>query len=143
MNLLEAREIMGVDVRADGPDNDPDKPYGDVAYADPGYKDGKKRYPIDTKAHAKAAWSYINQTKNHEGYTSAQVDLIKGRIKAAAKKFGIEISDDANAEDIDWDAERSAGDGAGDGGTHPNADVMMQQIHDHAVSMGACCPEVL
>lgn len=74
---------------------DPKKPYGDVKYADPGYqKDGKKRYPIDTKDHVKAAWSYINQAKNAAQYTAAQVKSIKGRIKSAAKKLGIDISAD-------------------------------------------------
>ena len=74
--------------------DDPKKPYGDVVYADPGYKEGVKRYPLDTEAHCRAAWSYINMPKNQKGYTSEQVAAIKGRIKAAAKKFGIEISDD-------------------------------------------------
>jgi HK97 family phage prohead protease len=69
------------------------KPYGDVTYADPGYqKDKKKRYPIDTKEHVKAAWSYINQSDNASAYTSSQLAAIKGRIKSAAKKFGISIS---------------------------------------------------
>src|SRR5215831_8093109 len=41
-----------------------DKPYGDVKYADPGYQsDGKKRYPIDTEKHIRAAWNYINKPK--------------------------------------------------------------------------------
>src|SRR5262245_29927101 len=79
--------------------DDSKKPYGDVKYADSGYKDGVKRYPIDTEAHCRAAWSYINMPKNQQGYTSEQVAAIKGRIKAAAKKFGIEISDDNNRED--------------------------------------------
>src|SRR5262245_50312229 len=74
--------------------DDSKKPYGDVKYADPGYKDGVKRYPIDTEAHCRAAWSYINMPKNQAGYSSEQVAAIKGRIKAAAKRFGIEISDD-------------------------------------------------
>jgi HK97 family phage prohead protease len=73
---------------------DPKKPYGDVAYADPGYqKDGKKRYPIDTEEHAKAAWSYINQAKNAAGYTAEQLASIKSKIMAALKKFGVDISD--------------------------------------------------
>jgi hypothetical protein len=68
-------------------------PYGDVTYADPGYQsDKKKRYPIDTKAHTKAAWSYINKAGNEKPYTSAQLKRIKQRIKAAAKKFGIDIT---------------------------------------------------
>ena len=73
-------------------------PYGDVEYADPGYQsDKKKRYPIDTAAHTRAAWSYINQSDNAGAYSSEQLANIKGRIRAAAKKFGIEISDDRAA----------------------------------------------
>ena len=70
------------------------KPYGSVTYADPGYqKDKVKRYPIDTAAHVKAAWSYINMPKNASQYSGENLAAIKGRIRAAAKKFGIEISD--------------------------------------------------
>jgi len=73
---------------------DPKKPYGDVTYADPGYQDdGKKRYPLDTAEHVKAAWSYINMPKNQKAYTPEQVKAIKAKIRAAAKKFDIEIKD--------------------------------------------------
>lgn len=68
------------------------KPYGDVKYADPGYRDGVKRYPIDTKAHAKSAWSYINQAKNARQYSAAQLKRIKARIKAALKGFGVDVT---------------------------------------------------
>src|SRR5260221_5162542 len=66
------------------------KPYGDVAYADP--KNGK--YPIDTAAHAKAAWSYINMPKNAAMYPLNGVTLseVKARIMAACKKFGIDVA---------------------------------------------------
>jgi len=62
-------------------------------YADPGYQPDKaKRYALDTKDQAKAAWSYINVPKNAKAYTAAQLKRIKGRIKAALRKFGVEIS---------------------------------------------------
>jgi hypothetical protein len=64
--------------------------YGNVTYADP----TNKRYPIETKAHTKAAWSYINMPRNASKYKAEDLATIKGRIRAAAKKFGIEISDD-------------------------------------------------
>jgi len=70
------------------------QPYGDVAYADPGYRDSKKRYPIDTPEHIRAAWSYINQSDNASFYKPEQLKLIKARIMAAAKKHGVEISSD-------------------------------------------------
>ncbi|WP_134667849.1 DUF6582 domain-containing protein [Amycolatopsis sp. CFH S0078] len=69
------------------------KPYGDVKYADPGYqKDKQARYPIDTKDHAKAAWSYINQAKNAGLYNPTQLNAVKARIKGALKKFGVTVS---------------------------------------------------
>lgn len=61
-------------------------PYGDVQYADPGYQtDKKKRYPINTPEHIRAAWNYIHQAKNHKGYSSDQVSKIKSRIVSAWK----------------------------------------------------------
>jgi HK97 family phage prohead protease len=94
-----AREARGGNAPGDG-----SKPYGDVKYADPGYQDdGKKRYPIDTAAHVKAAWSYVNQADNAELYTSEQLAHIKNAIKAAAKKFDIEINDENAAKlALEW-----------------------------------------
>lgn len=77
------------------------KPYGDVPYADPGYQaDGVHRYPLDTKAHVKSAWSFINQAKNRTPYTSEQLTHIENAIKSAAKGFDIEISEQ-NSEFVD------------------------------------------
>lgn len=68
------------------------KPYGDVTYADPGYqRDGVKRYPVNTKDHALAAWSYINQAKNAAKYSPEHLKAVKGRIKAALKRFGVSV----------------------------------------------------
>jgi phage head maturation protease len=78
------------------------KPYGDVEYADP--KNGK--YPIDTEKHIRAAWSYISQGDNAAKYSADELKAIKGRIRAAAKKVGIDISDD-RAEDPDVDQVRA------------------------------------
>src|SRR5258708_25447231 len=66
------------------------KPYGDVTYADP--KNGK--YPVDTEEHARAAWSYINQEDKAAEYPLNGVTLseVKDRIRAACKKFGIDVS---------------------------------------------------
>lgn len=75
---------------------DAKSPYGDVPYADPGYQgDGKKRYPVDNEEHTRAAWSYINKVKNAASYTAQQLKSIKNKIKSAAKKHGIQISDGA------------------------------------------------
>lgn len=66
--------------------DDSSKPYGDVAYADPGYQaDKQKRYPIETEGHIRAAWSFINKSKNQATYTPKQVAAIKGRIVSAWK----------------------------------------------------------
>ena len=91
--LREAyRRVMGTyikrrdDVNPDEGENE----YGDVEFADP----TNNKYPIDTEEHVRAAWSYINKKANAAKYDSDEVDAIKGRIKRAAKKFDIEISED-------------------------------------------------
>lgn len=69
-------------------------PYGAVKYADPGYQADKvKRYPIDTEAHAKAAWSYIHQESNAGKYTADQLSKIRSAIAAALKQFGVEAEE--------------------------------------------------
>ena len=96
-----AVEMLGKALTAAFEKKDSDKPYGDVTYAAPGYQeDGKKRYPIDTKEHVKAAWSYINQEKNQSAYSAKELASIKSKIKSAAKKVGIEISEDEKSEKI-------------------------------------------
>jgi hypothetical protein len=62
------------------------KPHRAADYADPGYQsDGKRRYPIDTERHIRAAWSYINKPKNAAPYTGDQLKRIKDKIIAAWK----------------------------------------------------------
>ena len=70
-------------------------------WADPGYQqDGKQRYDLSTKANAKAAWSYISQQGNAAKYTAAQLKRVKGKIKAALKRFGVTIS--SSSESAGW-----------------------------------------
>ncbi len=75
-------------------------PYGKVKYADPGYRNGQKRYPVDSKQHVKAAWAYINKKKNAGYYSAEQLAHIKGVIRKAAKKFGIKITDDRRGVEL-------------------------------------------
>ncbi len=59
-------------------------PFGAAEYADPGYQsDGKKRYPIDTERHIRAAWNFIHRPNNARRYTAVQLDDIKAKIIAA------------------------------------------------------------
>ncbi len=55
--------------------------YGDVDFAD--QKNGK--YPIDTEAHIRSAWSYINKEKNADKYDDKELAAIKSKIVAAWK----------------------------------------------------------
>mgnify|MGYP001388072053 CR=1 FL=1 len=88
----EYRQEMGTyikrrdDVNPDEGENE----YGDVQFADP----TNNKYPIDTEEHVRAAWSYINKSSNADKYDADEVDAIKGRIRRAAKRFDIEISED-------------------------------------------------
>src|SRR5690349_18765178 len=68
-------------------------------FADPGYQPDKKpRYKIDTADHVRAAWSYINQADNAKFYSADQLARIKSAIRAAAKRFGIDIAAGRSAE---------------------------------------------
>jgi hypothetical protein len=91
----------------------------DLNYADRGYQsDGRRRYPIDTERHIRAAWSYINKPKDAGRYTAEQVKQIKANIIAAWKeKIDIEgppsATHDEKASDATltkaiWDVGRMA-----------------------------------
>lgn len=66
------------------------KEYGDVEFADP----VNNTYPIDTDKHIRAAWSYINHKDNAAEYDKDEVEVIKDRIKRAAKKHDIGIDEE-------------------------------------------------
>lgn len=67
-----------------------ERDYGDVEFADP----TNNKYPIDSAEHVRAAWSYINHKDNAAKYAADEVKTIKSRIKRAAKKYDVEISED-------------------------------------------------
>jgi hypothetical protein len=57
-----------------------------LEFADPGYQaDRKKRYPLDSQAHIRAAWAYIHHPRNAEKYTTDQIAQIKAKIVSAWK----------------------------------------------------------
>ena len=64
-------------------------PSNRTEYADP----ANYKYPLDTEAHVRAAWSYINMPRNSAKYSSAELSAIKSRIKRAGKKYGIDYSE--------------------------------------------------
>lgn len=108
---------------------DSKKPYGNVTYADPGYQaDKKARYPLDTYDHVHAAWTYINQADNAAKYSAEHLAAIKGRIRAAAKRVGMKISDESKSAETSMSTRFRPGEmyvrafdfesrAAGDGGT--------------------------
>ena len=79
-----------IDKRDDVNPNEGEDKYGDVKFADP----TNNKYPIDTPEHVRAAWSYINQKDNAAKYDKDEVELIKNRIKRAAKQHSVEINED-------------------------------------------------
>src|SRR5258705_3781815 len=84
--------IQAIEKREDVSPKEGQSKYGDVKYADP----VNKKYPLDSETHVRAAWSYINMPKNAAKYSSSDVATMKGRIKAAGKKYGIDFSDDGD-----------------------------------------------
>ena len=83
-------------VRHDGGDapGEGDLPYGkaeEAGYADPGYRDGEKRYPLKkdgewSEERIRAAWNYIHKERDADKYTAPQLKRIKEKIVSAWKK---------------------------------------------------------
>lgn len=85
------KTVMAIEKREDVSPEEGKSKYGsDVKFAD----EKNKKYPIDTEDHARAALSYWGMPKNRAKYSAEDQKTIGGRIRAAAKKFGIEVSDD-------------------------------------------------
>lgn len=72
-------------------------------HADPGYLDGKgnpakggngvPRYQLDDASHVRNALARFSQNAAAAKYTPAQRSSVLGRIRSAARKFGIDVSD--------------------------------------------------
>ena len=80
-----------IDRRQDVDPERGEREYGDVEFADP----VNNKYPIDTESHVRAAWSYINQEDNAAKYNADDLETIRSRIIKAAKKYDIEIREEA------------------------------------------------
>lgn len=85
-----ASESTYIERRDDVNPHEGEPEYGAVTFADP----TNKKYPIDTPGHVRAAWSYINHRDNAGKYEKDEVEAIKGRIKRAAKKHGVDIAEE-------------------------------------------------
>ena len=100
----------------------------DIEYADPGYQaDGRKRYPLDSEQHIRAAWAFIHIAGNAAPYTAGELAAITSRIVAAWR----ERIDPAGPPA----AEKS---GHGRGGR-----AALDDIHDRLVALtdGDCCTQ--
>lgn len=103
----ELRKFEKVAERKDvNPKEGKDK-YGDVTFAD----ETNKKYPINTPAHIRAAWNYINKPKNAAKYDAKDLKTIKSKIVAAWKdKIDANGPPSAEAKKCDAQADsRAAG----------------------------------
>jgi HK97 family phage prohead protease len=103
MQVKRAMQVLGAAAgRASTP-----KKYADVEnFADPGYLDnegkpakggnGKKRYPLNSAARVRNAAARFAQNKGR--YTAEQQSAIMGKIRSAAKRFGVQISDGGDSK---------------------------------------------
>lgn len=85
-----SNQASKIDKRDDVNPDEGEHKYGDVEFADA----TNNKYPIDTPEHVRAAWRYINHKENAAKYDADEVKTIKSRIKKAAEKHGVEISED-------------------------------------------------
>ncbi len=79
--------MSGIEKRSDVSPERGEHEYGDVEFADP----TNKKYPIDTPAHVRAAWSYIHHPDNAAKYSAEDAEKIKKRVEQAAKKQGVDL----------------------------------------------------
>lgn len=75
------RDLAKIAERKDADPKEGESKYGDVKFAD----EKNKKYPIDTEAHIRAAWNYINKPKNAGKYSAEDAASIKAKIVAAWK----------------------------------------------------------
>jgi hypothetical protein len=76
----------------------PQKPYGNVRYADSGHlADGIYRYPLEKRrgtlspTRVRNAWARIHQNLNR--YNARQRTLILSRIRGAARRCGVHLEE--------------------------------------------------
>ena len=87
--------VKSVDGELEATENMVEKLTEDASdYADPGYQDDKKkRYPLDTEEHVRAAASYFGRPRNRKKYSKDQQEKIDSKIGAAKQTnlaaFGI------------------------------------------------------
>lgn len=103
-------------------EQDRPNPYGEVMYADSGYRDGVQRYPLDTLAHAQQAWSYINDESHARKYSREEFADIRSRIEAALLEFGIRV--EASREEVTLPEGESM------------ADTVTQETHEALLKAG-------
>jgi HK97 family phage prohead protease len=117
--LVAAMQALSAAVRPGTRAKTPKK-YADVEnFADPGYLDnegkpakegnGKKRYPLNSAARVRNAAARFAQNKGR--YSAAQQSAIMGKIRSAAKRFGVTISDGDSKSAKFW-SEGNSGAGA-------------------------------
>ncbi|MGA8399309.1 MAG: DUF6582 domain-containing protein [Stellaceae bacterium] len=72
--------------KAEGRPAGDDRMAEDIDYADPGLQaDGRKRYPLDSERHIRAAWAFIHMAANAAPYTAGELQQVRDRIVAAWK----------------------------------------------------------
>lgn len=78
--------------------HDPKEPYGpDAGYADPGYRNGVKRYPLKKNGkvdaeRVRAAWDYFHHAHDRDMYAPDEQAHIESEIEDAAKEVGVHLS---------------------------------------------------
>lgn len=99
----EASEIDSIIKSAKDKEKKPPKKYRDTGaksksdYADPeNYK-----YPIHTESNVRAAISYFSKPENANKYSKSKQKAIWSRIRGAAKKYKIEISDKSGPPSVE------------------------------------------
>jgi len=135
---VERKEFQKIAAREDVKPEEGEKEYGDVKFAD----EKNKKYPIDTEAHIRAAWNYINKPKNAGKYSAEDVKSIKGKIIAAWKaKIDKEGPPSAKLMEIE-DLKKYAGEEIGDAATAISALSSIAYLYQKEMGEGMATDQI-
>lgn len=109
-------------------DADRKAPWGDVEYADEGFIEGVKRFPLDTEAHIRWSHAYITSPEVAKNYSSDELEKVSSRINNAMSK--LEDNDDT----AEGDSDNRTPEGVMDTITKETHEALLQKAVDTATA---------
>lgn len=85
-------------------------------WADHGYHQNQRRFPLNTVGEARQAWFALGETATAEGYAKPQLKRMRGRAKSALAGFGVQVTAEGWLQTRQALAETGTGGSVAEGG---------------------------